>query len=315
MVEPGQWPESDYSGRTETVRRPACRPAALPTARNVSAICAVSGVVNMHKLQRHFALLVTLLAGTLASAQSLSGLNNLTPAIALVPPSMITPVKPPCIHPVEPFDIDDYNGPLNGVVARFSQRLESTTVHLPRHRSDLRPCALSSSDKFHMFVESTADPLNYVGAAWDAATAQIDKDDPSYQMGAAGYGKRFGAAVTDNATGDFFGIFLYPALFRQDPRYYRLGQGSTQSRLGHALAHRFVTQSDSGKLMPNYSEWFGTVSSKALSNLYHPGNPRGFGPTASRVGYSVANDMAWDVLREYWPEIAHKFKLPFRTHN
>jgi hypothetical protein len=31
------------------------------------------------------------------------------------------------------------------------------------------------------------------------------------------------------------------------------------------------------------------------------------------VGYSVANDMAWDVLREYWPEIARKFKLPFRT--
>jgi hypothetical protein len=23
--------------------------------------------------------------------------------------------------------------------------------------------------------------------------------------------------------------------------------------------------------------------------------------------------MAWDVLREYWPEIARKFKLPFRT--
>jgi hypothetical protein len=273
------------------------------------------GLLTMKRLHRQFALLATLLAGGLACAQPVPRLNNMTPALSLVPPSMITPAKQPCVHPIEPFDIDDYNGPLSQVVGRFSQRLESTTVHIPRHKSDLRPCALSASDKFHMFVESTSDPLNYVGAAWDAATAQLDKDDPSYRMGAAGYGKRFGAAVTDNATGDFFGIFLYPALFRQDPRYYRMGQGSTQSRLGHALAHRFVTQGDSGKLMPNYSEWFGTVSSKALSNLYHPGNPRGFGPTASRVGYSVANDMAWDVLREYWPEIARKFKLPFRTHN
>jgi hypothetical protein len=24
--------------------------------------------------------------------------------------------------------------------------------------------------------------------------------------------------------------------------------------------------------------------------------------------------MGWDVLREFWPEIAHKLKLPFRTH-
>jgi hypothetical protein len=269
--------------------------------------------MKMKALRRQFALLATLLVSGLACAQPSLWVDNTTPALSLVPSSFITPAKQPCVHPTEPFDIDDYDGPLNKVVARFSQRLESTTVHIPRHKSDLRPCALSASDKLHMFVESTADPLNYVGAAWDAATAQLDKDDPSYQMGASGYGKRFGAAVTDNATGDFFGIFLYPALFRQDPRYYRLGQGSTQSRLAHALAHRFITQGDSGKLMPNYSEWFGTGSSKALSNLYHPGNPRGFGPTASRVGYSVANDMAWDVLREYWPEIAHKFKLPFRT--
>jgi hypothetical protein len=269
----------------------------------------------MKTLHRQFVLLAALLAGTLAFGQPVPRLSNMTPALSLIPSAFITPAKQPCAHPTEPFDIDDYNGPLNHVVARFSQRLESTTVHIPRHKSDLRPCALSASDKFHMFVESTADPLNYVGAAWDAATAQLDRDDPSYQMGASGYGKRFGAAVTDNATGDFFGIFLYPALFRQDPRYFRLGQGSTQSRIGHALAHRFVTQGDSGKLMPNYSEWFGTVSSKALSNLYHPGNPRGFTSTASRVGYSVANDMAWDVLREYWPEIARKFKLPFRTGN
>jgi hypothetical protein len=271
--------------------------------------------MKMKHLPRQFGQLGILLVSALACAQPLPHLDNLTPAIALIPPSMVTPVKQPCAHPTEPFDIDDYDGPLNSVVARFSQRLENTTVHIPRHKSDLRPCALSASDKFHMFVESTSDPLNYIGAAWDAATAQIDRDDPSYQQGASGYGKRFGAAVADNTTGDFFGIFLYPSLFKQDPRYYRLGQGSTQSRVSHAMAHTFVTQADSGKLMPNYSEWFGTVSSKALGNLYHPGNARGFGPTASRVGYSVANDMAWDVLREYWPEIARKFKLPFRTHN
>jgi hypothetical protein len=272
-------------------------------------------MLKMKDLHRYLALLGTLLAATLACAQSLPRLDNMTPVFSLVPSSMVTPVKPPCAPGTEPFDIDDYNGPLSQVVARFSQRLERTTVHIPRHKNDLRPCALSASDKFHMFVESTADPLSYVGAAWDAGLAQVDKDDPSYQQGASGYGKRFGAAVADNTTGDFFGIFLYPSLFKQDPRYYRLGEGPKHSRLGHALAHTFVTQGDSGKLMPNYSEWFGTVSSKALGNLYHPGNARGFGPTASRVGYSVANDMAWDVLREYWPEIARKFKLPFRTHN
>ena len=135
----------------------------------------------MKSIHRQFALLGTLLVGALAFAQPVSRLSNMTPALSLVPTSMITPAKQPCVHPTEPFDIDDYSGPLNGLVARFSQRLESTTVHIPRHKSDLRPCSLSASDKFHMFVESTADPLNYVGAAWDAATAQLDRDDPSYR--------------------------------------------------------------------------------------------------------------------------------------
>ncbi|HXR10121.1 MAG TPA: hypothetical protein VN792_05050, partial [Candidatus Acidoferrales bacterium] len=45
---------------------------------------------------------------------------------------------------------------------------------------------------------------------------------------------------------------------------------------------------------------------------YHPDNRRGFAPTAENVGYSVAQGIGYDVLREFWPEIARKFKLPFR---
>jgi len=30
------------------------------------------------------------------------------------------------------------------------------------------------------------------------------------------------------------------------------------------------------------------------------------------AGFSVLSDMGFDTLREFWPEIAHKFKLPFR---
>lgn len=46
--------------------------------------------------------------------------------------------------------------------------------------------------------------------------------------------------------------------------------------------------------------------------MYHPGNLRGFVPAARRVGYGVMEDMGFDVLREFWPEIARKFRLPFR---
>jgi hypothetical protein len=267
----------------------------------------------MGKFQRS-GLLAALVIGSCACAQQLPQLGNITPQIALTPVAMIRPAVQPCAKSTEPFDVDDYDGPFNQLVARFSQRVEKATVHVPRHHSSLKPCAMDAREKFRLFVDQQIDPINFVGAAWDAALAQADWDDAPFGQGATGYSKRFAASVADNATSDFFGVFLYPAIFHQDPRYYRLGQGTVKGRIFHALEHRFVAVSDSGHPMFNFSEWFATVSSKTVSNLYHPGNPRGFGPTVSRVGFSVGNDMAWDVLREFWPEIAHKFKLPFRTH-
>lgn len=272
------------------------------------------------KLQRQIAFWGLLAICASAPAQRLPRLGNMTPEASLVsapwlPPITLEPVmiKPvcPCARFIEPFDVDDYRGPLNGIVARFSQGFDSATPHLGGSSSK---CRMTVGDKFRLFINNNIDPASYLSAAWDAGWAQLDRDDPAFHQGGAGYGRRYSAAVADNVQSDFFGIFLFPSIFHQDPRYFRMGQGSVKARLGHALAHRFVARSDSGQPMFNYSEWLGTASSKALGNVYHPGNPRGFGPTATRVGLSVSNGMAWDVLREFWPEVAHRFHLPFRTY-
>ncbi len=80
----------------------------------------------------------------------------------------------------------------------------------------------------------------------------------------------------------------------------------------HAVEHAVVAHRDNGRQMFNYSEWLGTASTVVLSNTYHPDNRRGFAPAAERVGYSILQDMGFDVLREFWPEISTKFRLPFR---
>ena len=93
---------------------------------------------------------------------------------------------------------------------------------------------------------------------------------------------------------------------------YRLGQGSTGKRLLHAAEHFFIAHQPDGTRMFNYSEWLGTITSVALTNLYHPGNEHTVGSTAQNVSYQFATDIGFDVLREFWPEIAREFKLPFR---
>lgn len=217
----------------------------------------------------------------------------------------------PCEQPAKVFSAREYSGPLKRFTAWFSRKPEMTTVPTRRANGN-NICSLDAVEKFHLFFKSTVDPVTFIGAGASAGFSQWNNDDKEWGQGAEGFGKRYAAAFTDRASRNFFGKFFYPTIFRQDPRYFREGQGSTKSRFGHALAHSFVARRDSGGSMPNLSLWAGTTSTVALANLYHPDQDRGFTPAAQRVGISIGTNMGFDVLKEFWPEIVRKLNLPFR---
>ena len=218
----------------------------------------------------------------------------------------------PCIQPPPVVRWQDYQGPFAKVVGAFGRKLERKSAIPPHYKPGAKLCTLEIKDKFRLFVDDTIDPITFVNAAFNAGIGQAQNSDPSFGQGAAGYGKRFGVNMIDQAQSEFFKDFAYPTIFFEDPRYYRLGQGSFRRRFFHAVAHVAVAHREDGTPMPNYSEWLGTTSAVALSNMYHPDNRRGFGPSAENVAIAVSQDAGFDVLREFWPEIARKFKLPFR---
>jgi hypothetical protein len=207
----------------------------------------------------------------------------------------------------------DYNGPLKKTVGLFARELERKSVHPPHYKPGVSLCSLELKDKFFLFVRDSFDPVTFLASGFNAGLNQAENQDPTFGQGTAGYGKRFGASFADQASSRFFKDFAYPSLFYEDPRYYRLIHGSSGRRFLHAAEHAFVAHRDNGNHMFNFSEWLGTVSAVTLSNLYRPGNQRGFAPAARSVSYSVLSDMGFDMLREFWPEISRKFKLPFRA--
>ena len=185
-------------------------------------------------------------------------------------------------------------------------------MHAPHYKPGAVLCTLEVKDKFLLFVQDTFDPVTFLSVGFNAGLDQAQNSDPSFGQGTAGYGKRFGANLAGQASGEFFKDFAYPTLFSEDPRYYRLEHAGGGKRLLHGLGHVFVAHREDGTHTFNASEWLGTASAVALGNTCHPGNQRGFAPAARRVGYSLLQDMGFDVLREFWPEIAHKLRLPFR---
>jgi hypothetical protein len=210
---------------------------------------------------------------------------------------------------------EDYNGKFSKFIGTFAGKLERKSVHPPHYKPGAVLCTLEAKDKFFLFLQDTIDPGTFLGAAFNAGIGQAENDDRSYGQGAAGYGKRFGANLADQAESEFIKDFAYPLIFKEDPRYYSLMHGSTGKRLLHAINHAFIAHREDGTHMFNITEWLGTTTSAVVSNTYHPDNKRGVAPLASRVGFSILTSMGYDVLREFWPDISRKFNLPFRGQN
>ena len=165
---------------------------------------------------------------------------------------------------------------------------------------------LTPGQKFHLFVRSSIDPFKFVTVGIQAGIGQASDSFPAYGQGAEGYGKRYGAAFADSTSSNFFSNFFYPVLFKEDPRYFRLGEGSVKHRILYSLTRVLVCRKDSGGRTFNFSNVLGAVSAGGVSNAYYPQNDRGFGLTMSRAGIALVYGSAGGLFSEFWPDIRRK---------
>jgi hypothetical protein len=171
----------------------------------------------------------------------------------------------------------------------------------------------TSREKFDEWLQGTYDPRGLGLYAFESATLEHSSSDGfcGYGEGWGGYGECFGSTELDANISSFFGDFLFPVILHQDPRYFRLGQGSFGKRIVYAISRVFVTHSDSGHWVFYTSALSGTVLAAAASNLYYPAQDRGFGPSLSRAAIDLGNTALFNVAAEFWPDIKHKIDRVF----
>ncbi|HEX4230144.1 MAG TPA: hypothetical protein VHZ07_15830 [Bryobacteraceae bacterium] len=165
---------------------------------------------------------------------------------------------------------------------------------------------LSTKEKFTIASQDSFDRGTVVLALLFAGEGQLSRSDPSFGQGVKGYAQYAGTSYGDLLIGDYMTEAIYPTLLHQDPRYFRKGSGGTWSRLGYAAGQIFITHGDNGKTEVNYSELIGNSTAVAISNAYYPDN-RDVTDAVSKLGTQLGVDMASNILKEFWPDILHKF--------
>jgi hypothetical protein len=133
---------------------------------------------------------------------------------------------------------------------------------------------LDARQKFHLAWMNIADPVQYGWLAGLAGIQEARNDYSGFGGDEAGYAKRYAAATATIVTGTVLTKAVFPIVFKQDPRYFYKGTGTTSSRAGYALSRAVVARNDDGNVRPDYSRILGHFAAGAISNLYYPSQDR-----------------------------------------
>lgn len=180
---------------------------------------------------------------------------------------------------------------------------------LPNYRTaELTPDYHPISAKYKMTIalkDSFDTPLMATGAIY-ASFYQLSNSHPQFGQGTVGYLRRFGASYNDQVMGNMLTEGVLPIVFKEDPRYFRLAEGSVKRRTLYALSRIFVTRTNTGATTFNFAEVIGNASSSAVGLAYYS-DDRNLPDYAQNFGMQLATDALSQVLKEFWPDIKRHY--------
>ncbi|HLY42569.1 MAG TPA: hypothetical protein VKR52_15240 [Terracidiphilus sp.] len=165
---------------------------------------------------------------------------------------------------------------------------------------------LTPKEKARLAVKNLVDPFNAVTILGQSAIAVGSDAHSPYGPGLKGFGKNVGVSYTEDMTGEFFGTFLIPTVFHQDPHYHRMPHASIPRRFGHAIFQVVWTQGDNGHGMLNYANLLGFPIEAQISNLYVPGEQTDAKSTAWRYAIGMGIAPTDNFITEFLPDLARR---------
>ena len=152
-------------------------------------------------------------------------------------------------------------------------------------------------------------PITILPSLFSAGYEQLFNSDPKYGHDAGAFGEKFGASMLRRATLRVFADGIFADAFHQDPRYYRIAQGSIVHRSLLSMRQAVIRRNDDGQNQFNYSGIAGRAVSAALTVTYYPEPSITANVVGKTFGYSILTDAGGNLLLEFLPNVIRKFPI------
>jgi hypothetical protein len=150
-------------------------------------------------------------------------------------------------------------------------------------------------------ISNTVGPATLVGDLFSAGLGTAYNQPHEYGTHWDGFGKRYGMALAGSATSNVMEASL-GAIWGEDPRYHRAGDGSFGGRLGHVVKFTFLAQNRDGEIVPAYARYAGIAGSNFLSNTWRPDSEANTTHAVARIGLGFVGRMSSNLFEEFWPD-------------
>lgn len=155
------------------------------------------------------------------------------------------------------------------------------------------------------FLWSTVGPVPLLGEAAGAGIEQWMNTPQDWGQGWGAFGQRYWSNLAYNGIRQTITYGGSLAL-GEDSRYFASGRMGAWARTRHALVSTFTARHPDGRTTFSFSGTAGVIGASALSSTWGPAAWKGPGNIAENAGLSFASTAAFNVVREFLPDILHR---------
>lgn len=156
--------------------------------------------------------------------------------------------------------------------------------------------------------QSTYGPASWFAGAFGSGWSTIFNSPREWDRSAEGFGRRMATRTANVTVSNGLEAGL-GAVWGEDPRYPRKGQGSLGSRVRHVLKLTVMARDRSGRARPAYARMLGTLGGNVLQDFWMPPSANGLGRISYNTGIGFSARAGSNAFREFWPDLR---RLVFR---
>lgn len=177
------------------------------------------------------------------------------------------------------------------------------TVSTPNAILNYQP--ITGSGRAQWVVFNTAGPASIAGGVISAGWGTLFNTPKEYGPHWEGFGKRYGMRLTGVSVSNTMEAGL-GAIWGEDPRYFRAGEGPFKNRVGHVIKRTFLAQNRQGRTMPAYARYVAIPANNFISNTWRADSEATTGRASLRTLLGFLGRMSSNAFTEFWPDVRQR---------